>query len=123
VARDDDILDRLDRHIAHSNEHMARGNELMARSNEHMARGNELMAEVRKEHRLNRMAYERGTRLIIGLVERQGRAFGEVVRENTAVIREMREEMRLVRGRLEAQTEAIFRVLDRLDGGNGPAAA
>jgi hypothetical protein len=35
----------------------------------------------------------------------------------------MREEMRPVRGRLEAQTAAILKMLDRLDTNGGPATA
>jgi hypothetical protein len=94
---EDEILSRLD-------EHMARGNE-------HMARGNELMDELRQEMRLSRELHERSEAMFADLrvfmreitlrVERGGR-------EQVAVIRELREETR-------AQTQAILRVIDRMD--------
>ena len=112
MARDDEILKRLDGHMERANEHMARGNE-------HMARGNELMQEVREEHRLNREAYERGTRLILDIVAQHEQAF----RENMALSREIREELRKVHGRMEAQTQAIWAMLDRLGGNGGTAPA
>jgi HAMP domain-containing protein len=104
--------------------------ELLKRLDEHLARGNELHELNIREHQLNRASYERGIEMMLGITERHER----LVEENVRVLRqlttafaqgmaEIRSEMKLVRERMEAQTEAIFRMLDRLDGNDGPAAA
>lgn len=98
---------------------MSRDDEILRRLDQHMARGNKLMEGVREEHRLNREAYERGTRLMIDIVARHERAFKDYMELN----REIREELRLGRGRIEAQTQAIWAMLDRLGGSGGPAPA
>jgi hypothetical protein len=100
VADDDQILLRLDRHVA---------------------RGNELMEEVREQHRLNEETYRQGMEFMAHLTERVLGA----IDENIRAIREMREEMKAEgrenRAQIRAQTEAIFRMMDRFDGNSGPA--
>ena len=89
----------------------------MARANEQMTRGDELMQEVREEHRLDREAYEHGTQLILDMVARRERAFMDSMQLMREMHERMREEMRLVRGRMEAQTAAILKLIDRFDSG------
>jgi hypothetical protein len=98
---DADFLDRIDRH-------MERGNELMDRNNE-------LMAEVREEMRLSRAQYaeiyadmRQFIREITLRIQRIGR---EEIRE----LRELREEHRDLHEQSRAQTQALLRVIDRMD--------
>jgi hypothetical protein len=86
--------------------------ELLKRLDEHMARGNELHELNIREHELNRAAYERGMETMLGITDRHER----LVEENVRALRQLT-------ARMEAQTAAIFRMLDRLDGKNGPATA
>jgi len=80
--------------------------EILSEIKTHIARGNELMEAIRREHELNRGSWERQLHLTRRVIAHNERAFNESV----GVMQEMRAEIR-------AQTEAIFRVIDRLDGG------
>ncbi len=90
----DEFLRRIDAH--------------MARGNEHMARGNELMEEVRHEHQLNRAAFAENSRVLARL---------------TDVLVLIDRNQRELQAEVRAQTEAIFRMLDRSDDDAGPATA
>ena len=73
--------------------------ELRLESRGHQQRGNELLEEIRGEMRLNREVIRRNE-----LAFQQGAtALGELVEE------------------IRAQTQAIFKLIDRLDGGTAPA--
>ncbi|MDP2709678.1 MAG: hypothetical protein Q8O56_00545 [Solirubrobacteraceae bacterium] len=115
---DDEILRRLDGHLATANEHMARGNEHMARGNEHMARGNELFVELRELMRGMRRD-SREFRAELGQQRRHNEAVHQAMiaelREGRSVLRDLVSESR-------AQRQALLRILDRMSG-DGPAAA
>jgi hypothetical protein len=73
--------------------------DLRLESREHQRRANELMEEIRDEMRLSRQVIRRNE-----LAFQQGAtALGELVEE------------------IRAQTQAIFKLIDRLDGGTAPA--
>jgi hypothetical protein len=101
---EDELLKRIDVHMARGNDHMARGNE-------HMARGNELMEDIREEMRLSRAEREQSKAMFADLrvfmreitlrVERTGREQVEAIRD--------------LRAQTQAQTEALLRVIDRMD--------
>lgn len=139
------ILERLDAHLAVANQHMARGNELTISVAEEMARGRELMSSVREEmargrevmKRLEqRMEFEsRTTREFLAEVSARSdlsfREIGDEMRAQTAVllahtaeVRESRGEVREGREEQRAQTQALLRMIDRMDrmdsGGAGP---
>jgi methyl-accepting chemotaxis protein len=87
--------------------------ELRLESREHQRRANELMEEIRGEMRLNRevirrneLAFQENSRVLSGLVE---------------MVREMKEEVRAQTEEVRAQARAIFKLIDRLDGGTAPA--
>jgi hypothetical protein len=91
--------------------------EILNRIDEHMARGNELMQEIRRqhelnrrEHELNRAAFARNSEILARLVD---------------VIGQMSRRLEDQEGAIRAQTEAIFKVLDRFGDGGGadPASA
>lgn len=115
--------------------------EFLSRIDAHMERGNELMQQIRAEHRLSRATYER-------ILEDQGRRESryqeqlqitrEVVRRNEIAfqegsrlaaqhierLQELGERLQELGEEVRAQTQAIFRMLDRFDdGGAEPAGA
>lgn len=113
---DDDFLKRIDRHMERGNEHMERGNR-------HMERGNVLMAQLMETSQRQIQATEDLRVALNQMNMRQERItaqLSETIAENTRTLREGRrefvEEMR-------AQRTALFRVLDRLDGGGSAATA
>ena len=98
---DDEILRRLD-------EHMARGNEIMARSNDVIADNRQALAEFRQG--LEDVRFELAQMSLRG--ERVAQGF-------IAELRAMREEYTQ---ESRAQRQALLAILDQLKGG-GPAAA
>lgn len=89
----DELLRRLDAH-------MERGNNIMARSNEVMARNEIAFGDLRSFLAEQTLALRALTREVLGMSRR-----------TDEVIDEMR-----------AQRQALFRMLDRLDGRGGEAA-
>ena len=102
---DRDYLERIDRQ--------------MERGNLHMERGNELMEEIREEMRLSREQRERSDEMFADL-----RTF---MREITLRVerggREMVAEMRDLRAEGRAQTQALMRMIDRMDRLDPPGSA
>ena len=88
----DEYLERIDRH--------------MERMDRHMERGDQLMDEIRSEVQLTRE-----------VVRRNEIAFMENSRVNAELIDAVRD----LGAEVRAQTHAIFRMLDRFDGGAEPA--
>ncbi|MBA3305156.1 MAG: hypothetical protein H0U25_04435 [Thermoleophilaceae bacterium] len=95
----------------------------LSRIDAHMARGNELMEQNRAAFQDLRtflremtLRQEKVMREMLARLEDQSK----VLREQTESIREGREEF-VQESR--AQRAALFRMLDRLDGGDSPAAA
>ncbi len=105
----DEILRRLDDHLAVANEHMAR-------TNEHMARGNELWAENRRELREMSIRLDRVTQAFLDELREQRIAFRDEMQAQRDVLRDLVAESR-------AQRQGLLAVLDRLRDGGGPAAA
>jgi predicted phage gp36 major capsid-like protein len=94
---DRDFLERIDRH--------------MEQGNLHLERGSQLMAEIREEMRLSREQRERSEQMFAGL-----RAFmAEITRRVERGGREQVEELRELRAETRAQTQALLRVIDRMD--------
>jgi len=118
----------------------------LRRIDAHMARGNELMEQNRRAFEANRVAFEenrtafedlrtfmrelnlRQEKVMREMSLRQEKVLGgheNVIREMLAELREQRQ--MLQEGRREfveesrAQRAALFRVLDRLGGGDSPA--
>jgi hypothetical protein len=84
----DDFLERFDAHLA-------RQDEIIASIDGHMAR------QERLEER------------VVQAFDRNGRAWGHAVSAMSAI----RESLDDMRGEIRAQTQAIWRMIDRLDGG------
>ena len=119
----------------------------LSRIDEHMRRGSELMEQIRAEHELHRkQAAEADARYQeqIELTRQEVQITREVVRRNEIAfqansrlnaelvgavvdvrdtVREVRADLRELGAEVRAQTEAIFRMLDRFDGGSEPAGA
>lgn len=100
-----------DEFLAHIDRHMERGNE-------HMRLGNELMAEVRdevsltrEEIRLSRAEREQSRAMFADLREFMREITLRVERGGREQVKEMRE----LREESRAQTQALLRVIDRMD--------
>lgn len=98
--------------------------EILRRIDAHMARGNELMAEIREEHRLTREEHERNRRFYADLSAKNA----EVVADNKAVMRNLVGEIRTMRDENRVHHEAMTGALLDLAAeirswGGGPAAA
>jgi hypothetical protein len=112
MAGEQEILRRLDEHMARANEHMARGNELM----EEIREQHELN---RREHELNREAYRQGMELMARLIERvdaSSRRSERVTARMVAQIEENTETLRALR-------DSVIAFLNRLDEGGGATPA
>jgi hypothetical protein len=113
LVADEEILRRIDRSLERIDVHMERGNELAAQNrasiDEHRAFLREL--NLRSERVMGGMI--RSLETLTEEVRQQGREFRRELREQR---REFVEESR-------AQRAALFRMLDRLDGGGAPAGA
>jgi hypothetical protein len=108
----------------------------MERGNLHMERGNQLMAEVREEMRLNREEAKRSReahsdlRQFIHEITLRSERVNKSVLEGLAEVKtgltssmtSIVGELAELRRETRAQTDAIFRVLDRLPPQNGPSA-
>jgi hypothetical protein len=101
--RFDDLIERLDARLVRIDEHMLRQEDVIARSVEAAERGRETAER-------NREAFERNSAVLDSLPMR----FDEGMRVFVATLNDMRDEIR-------AQTQAILRVIDRLDGGESVA--
>jgi hypothetical protein len=107
--------------------------EVLDRIDAHMARGNELLEEVREEMRLSREERELSRELFGDMRDFMSEVtvrVERVAREQIAELRKLgrgfeavTEELRDMRGETRAQTRAILRVLDKLDGGSANATA
>jgi uncharacterized protein YeeX (DUF496 family) len=66
--------------------------EILKRIDDHMARGNELMAEIRHEHQLNRAAFAETAQLlgrmvdVLAQMERRLDDQGDAIRANTKAV-------------------------------------
>jgi DNA primase large subunit len=118
---DDEYLRRIDAHMARGNEIMQRGNEIMQRSTEIMQRSNEVIEA-------NRRTFEDWRTFLREMTLRQERVLGrlaatideqiEMLREQRReFVEEIREQRREFVEESRAQRAALFRILDRLDGG------
>jgi SPX domain protein involved in polyphosphate accumulation len=103
---DDDVLRRIDRSLERIDQHMERGNQIFE---DHSGFLRELT-----------LRQERVFGAMIERLEEQGRAIRELTEQMTEQMREQRREF-LQESR--AQRAALFRMLDRLDGGADPAGA
>jgi uncharacterized coiled-coil DUF342 family protein len=111
--------------------------EVLRRIDAHMARSNEIFEDHRHFLRELTLRQERVFRAMIDRLDEQGRAIreqgraireqGRAIREQTQQMREQTEQMRAQRREFveesRAQRAALFRMLDRLDGGADPAGA
>jgi hypothetical protein len=89
----------------------------LAQANEFMAVSNELMVAIREEMRLGREQRERAA-------TSQGEQLQltrEVIRRNEIAFADSHEVLAELAVEVRAHTQAIFRMLDRLDGGAAPA--
>jgi hypothetical protein len=96
--------------------------EFLRRIDAHMARGNEIMQRSNEVIEANRRTFEDLRTFLRELTLRHERALGAMasrIEEQTEMLREQRREF-VEESR--AQRAALFRMLDRLDGG-GEAAA
>jgi hypothetical protein len=106
--------------------------EYLARLDAHLARLDENLAEMRAQNERGDQQYrelvermEGEARLTREVVRRNELAFQEGSRmnaEHVNVLRGVTEDLRELGAEVRAQTEAIFRMLDRFDGGE-PAGA
>lgn len=109
LRRMDGRLERMDRTLERIDEHMKRGNAVMER-------GNQLFEDHRN---FTRDLVRRQEKFMAGVMEELARQ-GAATRELTATIREDHREMF---EELRAGRSALFRMLDRFDGGDAPAGA
>ncbi|MGZ5376142.1 MAG: hypothetical protein ACXWEF_06805 [Solirubrobacterales bacterium] len=86
------------------------------RIEEQLRRGNELMAEVREEHRLNRISYEQQLDLTRTVVRRNGEAFVGMM----DALARFGDRIDTFGATLNLQREILLRFLDRLDEGERP---
>lgn len=101
IERFDQHIERFDRHIEQFDDHILVANEHMARGNEHMARGNELM------DRLNEQFSDLRT------------FCRDLTRRNEVVLQGMMGELADMREQTQANTQALLKVLDRLEPQSG----
>jgi hypothetical protein len=92
---DDEVLRRIDRSLERIDQHMERGNRIF------------------EDHR----------NFLRGLTLRQERVFGAMIERLDEQTREIREHRHEFVEESRAQRAALFRLLDRLDGGAEPAGA
>jgi hypothetical protein len=134
---EEEFLRRWDRHIAAANENLtemrelnARGNENMVELREHMARGNILWAENREALSELRQSID-DMRVELRQTSLRGQRVAEQFATEVRMARRERlEEGPKTRAILDdllaesrAGRDAMFRILDELRGGPGPAAA
>ncbi|MEA2217944.1 MAG: hypothetical protein QOJ35_570 [Solirubrobacteraceae bacterium] len=128
MQRGNELLALIDEHLQRgisdtSSEHLAHGAEFEARIEEHIARANEIIAaegrsydEWRYSMRQDSLRNERVLSEMSSSLRRMGetsdRLADELTRRTDDIIAEGR-----------AQRAALFRMLDRLGGGDGPAPA
>jgi hypothetical protein len=96
--------------------------EYLRRIDAHMARGNEIMQRSNEVIEANRHTFEDLRTFLREMTLRQERVLGSLaakIEEETEMLREQRREFVEAS---RAQRAALFRILDRLDGG-GEAAA
>jgi hypothetical protein len=82
-----------------------------------MARLGKLVEAIREENEITRRAYGEQLELTRTVIVRNGEAFDRMTQAFEDLIHEFREmvrEFREVRAETRAQTEAIFRLIDRL---------
>jgi hypothetical protein len=96
--------------------------EYLCRIDAHMARGNEIMQRHQEVIDANRRAFEGLRTFLRELTLRHGRALGAMVSKIEEQTEMLREQRRVFVEESRAQRAALFRMLDRLDGG-GEAAA
>ena len=120
---DDEILRRMDAHMARGNEIMQRSNEVIAENRRAFDENRRAFDENRQAMQEDRQAFEDLRTTLHQITLRHERVLGALadrIEENTRLLREHRrefvEEMR-------AQRAALFRILDRLDGGGEAAGA
>jgi len=87
------------------------------RAHELMAENRELMAEIHTELALNRNERAETFELYRGEVQ----VTREVIRRNERVMSELVDAVREIKEEVRAQTRAIFKLIDRLDGGAATA--
>jgi hypothetical protein len=108
-VHDDELLRRLDAHLA-------RGNQIMARSNEVMARSNQVIQE-------SRGAFGDLRSYLRELTRRHERGFEELLRQSARHSDALEAGQREFVAEMQAQRQALFRILDRLDRNGGAAGA
>ncbi len=99
---------------------------LLSRIDEHMRRSNELVAQIRAEWARSEERYREEVQITREVVRRNELAFHENSRLNAELVERVREigvDLRELGAEVRAQTEAIFRMLDRFEGGSEPAGA
>ena len=87
-----------------------RSSRILAEIRDLRAESNLLIAEVRSEFGLNREMFR--SEIVLNR---------EVIRRNERVMSELVEAVREMRDQVRAQTRAIFKLIDRLDGGTSSA--
>jgi hypothetical protein len=98
--------------------------ELMAGLRADGADNGELMAEIREELALNRAEREQALafyREARSEMRADAQITREVVRRNERVMSDLVDAVREIKDEARAQTRAIFRLIDRLDGGTATA--
>ncbi len=116
---DRELLDRID-------DHMSRGNELMSRGNEIMIENRQAFQDLRVELRQMSLRGERVARECIAELRAQrGELGGELVAQRGELgkpVDEVRDLRLELREETRAQHQALFAMIDRLQGG-GPSTA
>jgi hypothetical protein len=92
--------------------------EYLKRIDEHMARGNELMEEVREEFRLNREEHRKNREAF----ELYKLAMAQMLDDNKQFMRTIFGQLEELRKDSRAHSEALFRMIERLDRWGGGAA-
>ncbi|MEK6328766.1 MAG: hypothetical protein AABM66_14760 [Actinomycetota bacterium] len=94
--------------------------ELRLEGREHQRRADELIDEIREEVRLTREEVQL-TREEVQLTREEIRLNREVIRRNELAFRQGATALGELIGEIRAQTQAIFKLIDRLDGGAATA--
>jgi hypothetical protein len=139
---DQEWLQRIDRHLDASEDHMRRGNEIMARNERafldlqsYLREATAMLGKMATSIHEQTLAFVASQRELREEMREQREEMREETREQREEMREetreqreqtreaMREELREVREEMRAGRAALFAILDQLQRGTGPSPA
>jgi chromosome condensin MukBEF ATPase and DNA-binding subunit MukB len=110
-----EFLERMDRHLAVSNEHMAESRTLMEEIRQEMRLNREEMRLNREEHKRNQARFQNSQAVTREMLLE--------LREGREILHEIKAELKDIGDGIRAGTAGLLHVLAELRRGNGPSAA